>query len=507
MGRKQRRTPKSANPDSANGSGRHVQHIFVSALQHHNNGQLVEAEKLYRQVLDLEPNHFYSIHMLGVIAFVTWRYDLAVEQMEKAISINGDVPYCHTDLGNALRELGRLDEAIACHRRALEIKPDYAEAYNNLGNALRDQGRLDEALAAYEQAIAMNPRAASAWYNRTEHKRFTAEDPDIERMQNLLGPNGVESDHSRMLLHFALGKAYLDFGASEPAFHHLGEGNRLRRSTFSYSADSDEALTKSIARTFTPELFERFECAGTPSTLPVFVVGFPRSGTTLVEQILASHPMVRGAGELTALQQIVAGMGVYPDFMARLSADDITRMAGVYLAHIEPMAAGRRHVVDKLPANFQFAGLIRLMLPGARIIHCRRDPVDTCLSCYTKMFSNKQLFAYDMTELGRFHRDYQFLMAHWRSVLPASHFLEVDYERIVEDLEGEARRMIDFLNLPWDDSCLKFHEHSRPVLTASTCQVRKPIYKTSVGRWKAHARQLKPLLAALGIDDTATLPP
>jgi hypothetical protein len=233
--------------------------------------------------------------------------------------------------------------------------------------------------------------------------------------------------------------------------------------------------------------------------MPVFVVGMPRSGTTLVEQVLASHPAVYGAGELRHLQTLTDGAGAFPQAIPGLTAVQFAAMGDAYLAKIMPLAQDRRHVVDKMPANFLRAGLIRLILPEARIIHCRRDPVDTCLSCYSKLFAAEQPYTYDQTELGRFHLDYQRLMAHWRAVLPASHFIEVDYEAVVVDLETEARRLLAFLDLPWDDACLRFHETARPVRTASVNQVRLPVYRTSSGRWRAHAAQLGPLLEALGI--------
>ena len=221
----------------------------------------------------------------------------------------------------------------------------------------------------------------------------------------------------------------------------------------------------------------------------------PRSGTTLLEQILASHPDIHGAGELTHIQRLADTAGP----VIGLDAERLAAMGREYLSQVERLAAGRRHIVDKMPSNFLHAGLIRLTLPDARIIHCRRDPVDTCLSCYSKLFTTEQSFTYEMTELGRFHRGYRELMAHWRAVLPASHFLEVDYEAVVADMPAEVRRILDFLGLEWDDACLNFHRTQRPVLTASVNQVREPLYATAVGRWRAHALQLRPLLDALGV--------
>ncbi len=232
----------------------------------------------------------------------------------------------------------------------------------------------------------------------------------------------------------------------------------------------------------------------------------PRSGTTLIEQILASHPMIVGAGELRTLHALSEEIADFPVAVPDLPVARLKALGEAYLARVASMSAGRRHVVDKMPSNFQLCGLIRLALPDAKIIHSRRDPVDTCLSCYTKLFAGEQAFTYDQSELGRFHRAYQALMAHWRAVLPASHFLEVDYEAVVDDVEAQARRMLDFLGLPWDDRVLRFHETERPVRTASVNQVREPIYRTSAGRWKKHAAQLRPLLEALGVSEAGSTP-
>jgi Sulfotransferase family len=306
----------------------------------------------------------------------------------------------------------------------------------------------------------------------------------------------------RTTLHFGLGKAYLDLGDSAEAFRHYREGNRLKRATYTYDADVNDRWMAEIAEAFSPTLMKAKAEIGARSDIPIFVVGMPRSGTTLVEQILASHPMAHGAGELRRLQSLGDEVG-FPTGIPTLAPERLNGIGEAYLAYVAPMAAGRRHVVDKMPSNFALAGLIRLVLPDARIIHCRRDPVDTCLSCYTKLFAGQQDFAYDLNELGRFHRAYQRLMAYWRDILPASHLLEVDYEAVVDDVEAEARRMLQFLGLPWNDSVLRFYETERPVRTASSNQVRQPIYRSSAGRWRKHAAHLQPLLAALNVPASA----
>jgi hypothetical protein len=317
-------------------------------------------------------------------------------------------------------------------------------------------------------------------------------------MQALLAREGI-SLADRATLHFGLGKAFLDIGDSERAFRHYNVGNRLKRSTFAYDPDANARWMTRIAEVFSSALLATKADMGAHSDLPVFVVGMPRSGTTLIEQILASHPMVHGAGELKRLQTLVDGIEGFPVSVTNLARTQFEALGHAYLAFVKPTADGRRRVVDKMPSNFLHAGLIRFILPDARIIHCRRDPADTCLSCYTKLFAGEQAFAYDQTELGQFHRSYQALTTHWRETLPASHFLEVGYEAVVDDVEAQARRMLEFLGLPWNDSVLRFHETERPVRTASVNQVRQPIYRTSAGRWRKHAAHLQPLLAALNV--------
>jgi len=300
-------------------------------------------------------------------------------------------------------------------------------------------------------------------------------------------------------VHFSLGKAYLDTKDSARAFVHFNEGNRLKRSTFAYDSAATGEWMAQIAAAFPAELFARMKGSGTASDMPVFVLGMPRSGTTLIEQIVSSHPLVTGAGELSALQYVIEPHGPFPQTVSQLTPETFAELGREYLRRIAPLAKGRPHLVDKMPSNFLYAGIIPLILPGARIVHMRRDAVDTCLSCYTKLFSGDQSFTYNQTELGEFYRHYERLMAHWREVLPVDRFIEIDYEAVVDDLEGEARRLVEFLGLPWDDACLRFYDNQRVVRTASVNQVRRPIYRSSKGRWRAHADQLGDLLAALGV--------
>lgn len=433
------------------------------------------------------------------------RIEGALDTAQRAVVVAPHSADAHNTLGVMLQAANRFDEALVRFDTAARLPGTVAEtAHLNRAGLLAEIGRGGEALAAFDQILAANPRCVTAWAGRAELKTFTAEDTDIAHMEAMLPAGEVQILSERLALHFALGKAYMDVGDSARAFHHFNEGNRMKRATFSFDVAVTGRWMQTIAETFSAPLLKKYKGDGNPSEMPVFVLGMPRSGTTLVEQILASHHQVHGAGELGTLQSLVDGLGGYPAaFTQRISPDVLARLGDSYIARIAPLSQGRRHVVDKMPANFLHAGLIRLILPNARIVHCRRDPVDTCLSCYTKLFGAEQAFAYDLAELGAFHRAYQSLTDHWRQVLPKDRFIEVEYEAVVDDLEGQARRLLDFLGLPWDEACLNFHQTVRPVRTASLNQVRQPIYRTSTGRWRKHAAHLQPLLAALGIDPSA----
>lgn len=509
--------------------------------------KLDEAVAACDHALALKPDYIDAHYNRGLSLNDLGRFDEAVASYRRAIELKPDYSQAHNNLGLTLKAMGRLDEAIAAYRRAIELNPSFAKAYNNLGVALEELDRDDDAMTMYRQAeslslpgfdnplanqavlllqmgdtaralertaqaLAINPRSGNAWHIRSLLKTFGRDDPELAQMEALHASTEQQplSAQDRLLLEFALGKAWMDAGESDRAFPHLHAGNRLKRATFSYDSDITGRWLTSIAETFTPELMQKFAGAGHSSDIPVFIIGMPRSGTTLTEQILASHPQVHGAGELNALREVVLGMvgqdgfpSLYPLGVPTLAPEQFAAMGRDYERRSGALSAGKRRVVDKMLNNFFYAGLIHLILPNARIIHCRRNAVDTCLSCYSKYFHGEQVFTYDLRELGLFYRGYEALMAHWRTLLPAERFIEIDYEDVVHDLETQARRLIAFCNLPWDDACLAFHKTRRRVRTASVNQVRQPLYASSVGAWKAHARHLGPLLAALQIDPTA----
>jgi tetratricopeptide (TPR) repeat protein len=494
MNRKERRAAARARRSSSNKAHKEpeltappvgIADLLATGRRLHEAGRLSDAEICYRQLLAVQPNNANGLNLLGIVT----------HQMASS------------KLVSAREQRGKLNEAIALYRQAISINPNYAEALANLGVALEEQGKLDDARSAFERAIQVAPARAATYRLLSALKRFTATDPHITAMENLARGMTSLSPEEQIDLHFALGKACRDLGDRARSFHHLLEGNALNRKRIVYDEQAIIATFGRIRSLFTPKLMRDRQGGGHTSSVPVFIVGMPRSGTTLVEQILASHPKVFGAGELSAFGNTVeslsnanAAKGQFPELVSSISDGQLWQIGANYVNAITVLAPRAERIVDKMPMNFHFVGLIYLTLPNARIIHMRRDPLDTCLSCYSKLFTDRHQYSYDLGELGRYYRAYETLMEHWRRILPPSFMLEVQYEDLIEDLESEGRRIVDHCGLEWDASCLSFYVAERPVRTASAAQVRQPIYRSSIGRWRAYAHQLGPLIEALGVD-------
>jgi Flp pilus assembly protein TadD len=511
-----------------------LQQLMERAAQASRRGSLVEAEKIYSQILQKRPDLLEAQHQLailrvqqgrnmealalmqavlkarpnsvdvlanyGTILLRNRRIEEALVFFDRALAIYPDNAAALNNRGNALSALGREEDAIASYRRALAIKPDDAEAYNNIGYALAVTGRLADAEAAFVKAVELDPKATTAYVSLAKHRTFTANDPHLIAMQALDREEGMPNTN-RIDLHFALGKAYADLKDRSGAFEHFLQGNALKRTQINYD---EAAVFRAFARiqtVFTRDLVVAKAGLGNFSPLPIFVIGMPRSGTTLIEQILSSHSDVRGAGELTLLSDIVRakeGSGTpYPEFVASAGGRALKAIGATYVAELQKLGQHFKRVTDKMPQNYLLTGLIHLVLPNARIIHVVRDPIDTCISCFSTLFARGYEYTYDLAELGRYYRRYQALMTHWHGVLPAGSVLDVRYEDVVSDLEGEARRIFTYCGLDWDPRCLEFHQIDRPVRTSSVTQVRQPIYKSAIGHWRAYEPYLGPLLAEL----------
>jgi tetratricopeptide (TPR) repeat protein len=501
-------------------------------------GRLGEAEADYRRALALKPNDPNILNNLALLHKELEQFDEAAALLNRSLAVNasnvktlvylalirleqksiGEAEAAATralalapDDAEALNAMGliryeqqRSEEAAALFTRALALKPDLADTHNNIGTILKENGKLVEAREEFVRAIELDPREPAYYFNLADAKKFAEGDAHLAAMEALARDTATLAPAGLMRLNFALGKAYDDLGRFADAFHCMNAGNALKRQRIIYDEAAVLEQFNRIRAAFDRKLLRK-KPRGFESEVPVFVLGMPRSGTTLVEQILASHPAVHGAGELTDFSrlanQVVDAKGKirrYPDDAAKLTGKELGDLGKAYVAQLRLLAPDAPRVTDKMPANFLYVGLIHLALPQARIIHVRRDPRDTCLSCYSKLFSAPQDFTYDLAELGRYYRQYDGLMTHWRETLPPGRMLEVRYEDVIDDLETWARRIVKHCGLKWDPACIAFHEARRPVRTASASQVRQPIYRTSEGRWRKYEGDLAPLITALG---------
>jgi len=467
-------------------------------------GRQTEAIMHYEKAVALKPDFAEAHSNLAWALRADNRREEAIQQFRKAIQMKPNYVSPYLNLATVLRDKSRYEEAIACYEQAIAIKPDSDKAYAQLGRTLVELGRIEEAHRVFDKGRKVAPQKINIYGAMADSHRFVVGDPLLAEMEELAKRKDALAEQDQILMHFALAKAYSDVVEHERSFRHLLAGNALKRRQINYDETETLGFFERIQSTFTPELMAKPR-RGNPSEVPIFVLGMPRSGTTLFEQILASHPKVFGAGELTEfgdqVGKLSAERGCFPEVASALSAEQLQQLGARYVDRIKPLAPGAERIIDKMPTNFCFVGLIHITLPKARIIHTRRDPVDTCLSCFSKLFAGDLPYAYELGELGRYYRAYERLMQHWREVLPEGAMLEVQYEALIADLEGQARRIVAYCGLEWSDMCLSFHRTQRPVQTASASQVRQPIYSSSVGRSRAYRDRLRPLFEGLNIDD------
>lgn len=624
----------------------HLRNVFAAAQQHHQLGNLSQAEKLYRDILRQLPQQVDTLNALGMLLLQSDRGKEAIVMLRAAVKLDRDAVHILINLAEALRTTGSFDEAektlrqalrvransaealfclgsllhdqgkraeaVALYRRALAIAPNLVAARNSLGVALQESGDLDGAVTALQQAVAAQPGYAEAHLNlgntylklkqlgpAGEHfhaclklspqlpqahlrmaevvmeslypdfglierhlafavkhmpndagaaltmGRFMALQGDMARAteefarslrimpsaaalheyahvrkfresdslltdsaERLLRQTPPPGDKELALAHYALGKMHDDLKQYNAAFSHYHAGAGCVRRSLPYDETAEQARIARIAGFFTPEFMARHQRDDNFGEGLVFVVGMPRSGTTLTEQILSSHPAVLGAGELynltileENLQNLLAAPQPYPEALASASPERLQAMARSYLDELHQHFPGSHaRLTDKAPHNFLRIGLIALLFPGASIVHCMRDPMDNCLSLFFQNFSTTHAYSYDLAQLGRYYRWYEDLMAHWRAVLPGRIF-DIRYEDIITHPEIWSRKLIEHVGLEWDAACLEPHKLERAVNTASHWQVRQPIYKTSVQRWKNYEKHLGPLKEALGYRD------
>lgn len=469
-----------------------------------------EALRVLGEALKINAKHTPTLIQIARTQLRKMNYEQAEQAARLALQSEPNSADAHAVLAQILHETDRLHDAIDAFEATLRLKPSLIEANSMYGVCLKSVGRLEEARAQFIRTLELAPAALGVYANLADLDKFTPDNLQFRAMERIFAEAPDPASDRYLPLHFAIGKAYDDIGDYEKAFRHFKTGADLKRAKLSYDEAQTFGFFDSIREVFNADYFASRPFEGRSTAVPVFIIGMPRSGSTLVEQVLSNHPDTFGAGEikefsrqLNALRGRFPGLPKYPQIVQRMNAAQYALVADGYLSKVTALAPKAARITDKLLTNYYFVGLLHTLFPNARFIHTRRNPVDTCLSAFTKLFKDDMPHSYDLGELGRYYRKYDELMAHWEAVLPPGVLKTFVYEDVVDDLPRMARELIDFVRLPWNDACLSFHESSRPVRTASVVQVRKPVYSSSVGRFRRYGRELQPLIDALGYTDDA----
>ena len=507
------------------------------AAEHHKAGRLEDAEKTYREVLEIQPNHVDALRFLAGIVASKDRVEEAELLLGRALKVAPDFTLAHMDLGNLFSEQHRHAEAVACFKKACQLEPekprpryalasslaesgktseatetyrkvislkaDHAGAWLGLGHNLKTVGEQEEAIDAYRQCINIRPDNGEVYWSLANLKTYKLTPDDIDAMERAIDKEEV-SEQSLVNFLFALAKAHEDHGDFDKAWDFYQRGNTRQRALEHYDPVETEVTNDELIEVFTSELLNHKPAMGHDDPAPIFIVGLPRSGSTLIEQILASHSMVEGTSELPYIGRVATSLnrnradGInYPFSVRELKAANFDALGREYLQRASiHRQLGRPRFIDKMPNNFPSVGFIHLILRNAKIIDARRHPLDATLSCYRQLFAKGQSFVYDLTDIGEYFVQYQRMMDHWHQVLPGK-VLTLQYEELVMDLETHVRHLLDHCELPFEEACLRFWETDRPVRTASSEQVRQPIFTSSIHRWRNYQAHIEELIEVL----------
>ena len=508
------------------------------AAEHHKQGRHDEAERLYRQLLADSPQNVDAMRLLagilthksetdeseallqkavslapdfalafldlGQIYHEQHRYGEAIDCFQRASRLQPTAAKPHYLLGSTLAPVGRTEDALAAYRRALELQPKHAGALLGSGHTLKTLGRQEEAIGAYRRCIRMRPENGESYWSLANLKTYQLTSEDIDAMHSALERSDELTDQSAVNFLFALAKAHEDAGDFDSAWDYYSRGNARQRMLEHYDPVQTEAMNDEIIQVFDKPFLENHTGLGHPDGAPIFVLGLPRSGSTLIEQILASHSQVEGTSELPYLGRVATSLnrnradGInYPHAVRELRPPHLKALGTDYLERVRlHRQSDRPRFVDKMPNNFPTIGFLHLVLPNAKIIDARRYPLDATLSCYRQLFAKGQTFVYDLTDIGEYFLEYQRLMDHWHAVLPGR-VLTVQYEDLVADFDNQLRRLLDHCELPWEDACARFYETERPIRTASSEQVRQPVYTQSIHYWRNYEKHLGELIEVL----------
>jgi tetratricopeptide (TPR) repeat protein len=511
---------------------------LADAAEHQRGGRWSEASRIYRRVLRADPNNVDVMHQLATVSMRTNRLEDAAELLRRAVEIRPKFAAAWTDLSIVLQLQEQFDEAVHCalsavqivpsqphallvlgesyfkygdnekaiatYEKGLRYEPNHVPLLSSLGNALRTAGRQHEAIKCYESSISIHPPLGEAYYSLANLKTYRFRDEQVAAMEKLAADNTVKAE-SRINFHFALGKAFEDREDIHRAIQHYRIGNDMRNAESPYDPKQTDDAHEHLKHIFSGDFVERIvtDVHPTEDVVPIFIVGLPRSGSTLIEQILASHSLVEGTRELPTLGRVVRKLdveerlvGEYPDALAQLSTDGRRELGKQYLESTQPFRTGKPYFIDKMPNNFWLVGAIRTILPHAKVINACRHPLSTSMSTYKQLFFGGQIFSYTLPDIAHYYLRYQKLMSYWHEIFPGF-VLDVHYENLVDDQEAETRRLLEFCGLTFEDSCLRFYETDRSVSTASSEQVRQPIYRTSMDVWRPYEQYLDVLIDGL----------
>ena len=456
----------------------------------------LEAIDAYTQALRLRPSHVNTHYNLGLVLFDVGDFKAAVASIRRAINLSPDDAQMWNSLGEALTRAQSFDEAFDAFHTSYRLAPDFAEACNNLGLAYLDRGESQAANKLFREGLRLDPKLPEAWANLVRSRRYTAADKgELDAMLGLLEKGSLDA-RGCTLMHFSLGKAYDDCGDYDRAFTHYATGNDLKARECHFDLERHRDLVTRTIEVFDFDLFQQLRGLGANTEEPIFIIGMPRSGSSLVEQIVASHPQAAGVGEFSYMTELchrlseeLASNVAYPECVGAIDVSTARRLSEGYVTALTERSAGAKRVADKMLSNFLYLGVIAVLFPNAKIIHCRRDARDISLSNYFQLFGAGQFYSYRLDGIASYYQEYSRLMKHWRKVLPIE-IHEVVYEDLVQEQEEISRKLIQYCSLPWDDACLTYYQTHRSVHTASNWQVRQKVYKSSSARWKKYAQYL-----------------
>jgi len=477
--------------------------LLDAAVAAHKAGDYFQAEDLYRQVLNEDPDSLAALQYLATLSLNVEQPSIAIPLLKKAISIDGNNPYLLYNLGLAFQQDRDLESAIHYYKLTLALNPDFALAHNNLGVAYQHRGDLTLANAHLERSFTSLPNCVDAYYNFAQSHKFSMQDNLlIEKIEAIYQSRAYNKDEA-IKLNFTLGKIYSDLNAYKQAFIHYEKGNSLKDPGFNTAQFSQ--YIDQIIENYSPSIIRSLDKIPSSSKRRfVFILGMPRSGTTLFEQILASHHMVQSAGESGFVGDIIDELSLllksdysYPQCVKDLTPEKLQKISTSLHNQIDNLPYSGDIITDKSPINFLHVGLILLLFPKSIVIQTNRNPIDTCLSCYFHNFDRQHQYSYNLRNLAFFYNEYSRLMSYWRSLF-SDKIIEVSYEKLVNNQEEETKKLIEACDLPWDEQCLRFNESDTVVSSASKWQIRQPMYQTSVEKWRHYEAYISDLIENLG---------